>query len=200
VTWRRSADGQWSSPQPYAIPAGLTSVGAVSVNPLGQVVGQVDPTGGGVVWDNPTTSVLLDGVPAHINPAGTLIVGGRNNGPALYWWRDPATHAWHTTGVPLPTVAGSSCTSGLGRSVNDAGVIVGWSCTSSGERQTVWLLDFTGPVPVLVGTPTQLPGLGAKNTAFPTSAAAVTSTAPYVVTGAAILAPSLKVAVRWNLR
>jgi hypothetical protein len=201
MTWLRSADGQWSSPQPYSIPAGLTSVGAVDVNPLGQVVGQVDPSSGGVVWDSPTTSVLLDGVPEHINPAGTLIVGGRNNGPALYWWRDPATHAWHTTGVPLPTVAGSSCTAGLGRSVNDAGVIVGWSCTPSGEkRQTVWLLDFTGPVPVLVGTPTQLPGLGAKNTAFPTSAAAVTSTAPYVVAGAAILAPSLKVAVRWNIR
>jgi hypothetical protein len=30
----------------------------------------------------------------------------------------------------------------------------------------------------------QLPGLAQKNTAFPTSAAAVTSTAPYVVAGA----------------
>jgi hypothetical protein len=89
----------------------------------------------------------------------------------------------------------------LARNVNDAGVIVGWSCTASGAKlPTVWLLDLSGSAPVLIGAPAVLPGLGAKNAAFPTSAAGVTGTAPYVATGTAILTASSMVAVRWNLR
>jgi hypothetical protein len=201
VTWHRSSDGVWSAPQPYTIPPGVSGAAAHDANGAGLVVGPTDPVGGGVLWDTPTSYVILDGVPGRINPAGTVIVGGRNNGPALYWWRDPGTHAWHTTGVPLPSLAGSSCPGGLGRSVNDSGVIVGWSCTASGAKlPTVWLLDLSGPAPALVGTPAQLPGLGAKNTALPTSAVGITQTAPYVATGTAIVSASSKVAVRWNLR
>jgi hypothetical protein len=201
VTWRRTTDGQWTAPQLYAIPAGFTSAAAIDVSSGGQVVGQLDASVGGVVWDSPSTFVTLDALPMRVNPAGTLIVGGRNNGPALYWWRDRATNAWHTTGVPLPSLGGSSCPGGLARGVNDAGVIVGWSCTASGAKlPTVWLLDLSGSAPVLVGAPALLPGLGAKNAAFPTSAAGVTGTAPYVATGTAILTASSMVAVRWNLR
>jgi hypothetical protein len=168
---------------------------------IGQVVGKLDGTYGGIVWDTPSTYAVLDGVAEYINPSRTLIVGGRNNGPALYWWRDPATHAWHTTGVALPTVAGPSCTSGLARGVNDGGVIVGWSCTPSGEKTANRVVArFSGAAPVLVGTPVQLPGLGAKNTAFPTAGVGVTGTAPYVVTGDAVLTGPPVVAVRWHLR
>jgi len=200
VVWRLGTDGLWSTPQFYSIPSGFTSATASDVNRLEQVVGQMGTTAG-VVWENPTTYAVLDGVSTHINPAGTLIVGGRNNGPALYWWRDPATHAWHTTGVPLPSLAGASCPGGLARDVNDAGVIVGWSCTPSGAKlPTVWLLDFSGAVPVLVGTPAQLPGLGSKSNAFPTAAAGVTETTPYVVSGTASTTGGVKLAVRWRLR
>jgi probable HAF family extracellular repeat protein len=201
VTWRRTADGQWTAPQLYSIPAGFTSAAAFDVSSTGQIVGQLDASVGGVVWDSPSTFVTLDALPTRVNHAGTLIVGGRNNGPALYWWRDRGTNAWHTTGVPLPSLAGSSCPGGLARNVNDAGVIVGWSCTASGAKlPTVWLLDLSVSPPVLVGAPALLPGLGAKNTAFPTAAAGVTGTAPYVATGTAVLTASSIVAVRWNLR
>jgi hypothetical protein len=90
----------------------------------------------------------------------------------------------------------------LARDVNDAGVIVGWSCTPDGKKPTVWLLDLSSGFPVLVGTPTPLPGLGIKSSdaQIPSAAAGVTETAPYVVAGGALSTSSLHVAVRWRLR
>jgi uncharacterized membrane protein len=90
----------------------------------------------------------------------------------------------------------------MARGINDAGVIVGWSCNSSGKNQaTVWLLDFSGAVPVLVGTPTALPGLGLKKSTVMelSSAANVTAVTPYIVTGT-VTRNAMRVAVRWQLR
>jgi hypothetical protein len=198
--WRLTTAG-WSAPQFYTIPTGSTTATARDVNRLEMVVGQLDGSDAGAVWEGPTSYTRLDGTPNRINPSGTVIVGHRNNSP-VYWWRDPATHAWHTTGVPLPTIVGSSCTSGMGRDVNDAGVIVGVSCGPNKNQATVWLLDFSGATPVLVGTPTPLPGLGIKNTASAdlSSAASVTESTPYIVTGATVYTNPTRVAVRWRLR
>jgi hypothetical protein len=200
VAWRRTA-GAWSAPQLYTIPPDATAGSARDVNGQGQVIGEIDASTG-IVWENPTTYTRLNGVPNRINASGTLIVGSANNA-AVYWWRDPGTHLWHTTGVPLPTIAGPSCTSGMARGINDAGVIVGWSCGSSGKNQaTVWLLEFSGAAPVLVGTPAPLPGLGLKNSSAAelSSAANVTEAAPYVVTGSVLSRGSVRLAVRWRLR
>jgi len=199
VAWRR-VNGVWSDPQLYAIPPDATAGSARDVNRQGQVIGEIDASTG-IVWETPTTYARLDGVPNRINASGTLIVGSAN-GAAVYWWRDPGTHAWHTTGVPLPTIVGSSCTSGMARGINDAGVIVGWSCNSFGKNQaTVWLLDFSGAIPVLVGTPAALPGLGEKKSTVMelSSAANVTQAAPYVVTGT-VTRNAGRLAVRWQLR
>jgi hypothetical protein len=198
VAWRRSASGVWSAPQFYAIPTGASTAAAHDVNSLEEVVGPVDNVRG-AVWESTSTYTVLDAIPHAINSSGTLIVGGRNNGAAVYWWRDPATHAWHPNGVPLPTLAGAACVSGLARDVNDAGVIVGWSCTPDGNKHpTVWLVDLSSGVPVLNGTPTELPGLGVKQGVY--AAASVTGTAPYIVAGTAPSSVTSTVAVRWNLR
>lgn len=199
VQWQR-INGAWTSPQLLVMPAGAASATARDVNQLGQVTGILDAPSPGIVWESPTTYVLLDGAPGRINPAGTLIVGQRDR-VAVYWFRDAVTHAWHTTGVPLPTIAGPACTDGFARDVNDAGVIVGWSCNTSGNHQaTVWLLDLSGPGPALKGTLTPLPGLGAKSGPAELSvAAAVTDNPPYVVTGKAI-SGTYALAVRWLLR
>jgi hypothetical protein len=200
VEWRLTTGG-WSAPQFYTIPTGSTIATARDVNRLEMVVGQLDGSDAGAVWESPTSYARLDGIPNRINPSGTLIVGDRNGSP-VYWWRDPATHVWHATGVPLPTIVGSSCTSGKGRDVNDAGVIVGVSCGPNKNQATVWLLDFSGATPVLVGTPTALPGLGIKSTPMAdlSFAASVTESTPYIVTGATAYTASTRVAVRWRLR
>lgn len=199
--WWRLEGGVWSSPVQFAIPAGVTTAAASDVDRFGEVVGSLDAPGAGILWQTPTSYILLDGTPGRINPSGTLIAGNRNSGPA-YWWRDPATQQWHTTAVSLPTLAGSACTTGWARDVNDAGVIVGWSCNKDGNQQaTAWQLDLSGATPVLTGTPTPLPGLGTKNPpgADVSVAAAVTSSAPYVATGYAT-SGNTHLAVRWLLR
>jgi hypothetical protein len=202
VSWQR-INGAWTSPQILPMPAGAASAAAQDVNGLGQVTGTLDAPSPGIVWDGPASYTLLDGVPGRINASGTLIVGQRKGDfVPVYWWRDPVTHAWHTTGIPLPIISTTSCTYGYARDVNDAGVIVGWSCDSSGERHAaVWQLDLSGPAPVTVGGPTFLPGLGTK---VPPGtevsvAAAVTNSAPYVVTGHAS-SGNVTLAVRWLLR
>ena len=198
ITWLR-VNGAWSGPQVYATPAGATVARAVDVNALGEVVGQLDAPAPGIVWENPSTYVLLDGPAARINPAGTLIVGQRNFDP-VFWYRDPVTHAWNPTGVPLPTITGPSCLSGWGRDVNDAGVIVGWSCAPDGNHATVWQLDLSGAVPVVKGF-TALPGLGVKSVPGQelSSGISVTEATPYVVSGIAASGIT-RVAVRWRLR
>lgn len=195
------ANGAWSGPQPYAMPAGATFAEAVDANALGEVVGQLDAPAPGIVWENPTTYVLLDGFAARINSTGTLIVGQRNLHP-VYWYRDPVTHVWNPTGVPLPTIAGPSCLDGWGRDVNDAGVIVGWSCNEKGNNQaTVWLLDLSGSVPVVKGL-TALPGLGVRTPGYAdiSVGVSVTNASPYVVSGRALLSGTVHAAVRWQLR
>lgn len=198
--WWQQINGAWTSPQILAMPAGAASASARDVDQLGEVTGILDAPSPGIVWQSPTNYVLLDGAPGRINPSGTLIVGQRDRIP-VYWFRDAATHAWQTTGVPLPTIAGPTCADGFPRDVNDAGVIVGWSCNSSGNHQaTVWLLDLSGPVPALKGALTPLPGLGAKSAPAELSvAAAVTDSPPYVVTGKAT-SGTTGLAVRWLLR
>jgi hypothetical protein len=200
VLWRRSG-GTWATPQMYTLPAGSVRGSARAVNGLAQIVGQLDAGSTGAVWEDAVTSTRLDGLPNAINEQGTIIVGNRSGYP-VYWWRDPATHAWNTTGVPLPAIAGATCGTGSANDVNSAGVIVGSSCNTLGKAQaTVWLLDFSGAVPVLVGTPAALPGLGTKKTTATdvSSAAAVTETAPYVAAGGARL-NGTRLAVRWRLR
>ena len=196
-------NGVWTNPLILPMPAGASTAAARDVNALGQITGTLDAPSPGIVWDSPTSYVLLDGVPGRINPSGTLIVGQRESDfLPVYWWRDPVTHAWSTTGVPLPVLTGPSCTSGYARDVNDAGVIVGWSCDSRGQQHAaVWQLDLSGPVPVLASGPTLLSGLGAK-TALGNAlsvAAAVTNTPPYVATGHAS-SGTVILAVRWQLR
>jgi hypothetical protein len=199
VLWRRSGAG-WSVPLVYALPVGASAAVARSVNGLGQIVGEVDAGATGAVWDGPTTPTRLDGRPSAINESGTVVVGRRGN-TAVYWWRDRVTGAWHTTGVPLPAIAGAQCTSGSARAVNTAGVIVGSSCNGDGKDQaTVWVLDLSGPAPALANAPTALPGLGVKNNNSPetSSAGGVTETTPYVAFGGVVSTGS-RVAVRWHL-
>ena len=203
VVWQRVGT-TWMSPVIYAIPAGATFAGARAINGQGQIAGNVDGSGLGAVWDSPTTPVRLDGLPVAINSAGNLLVGTRgsvSSGSAVYWWRDPVTLAWHTTGVPLPSIAGPSCTSGQAFGLNDSGMIVGQSCNADGMQQaTVWTIDFSGSSPV-ASAPQALPGLGAKsNTAGVVSyAAGVNSTAPYVAAGMAY-SNGHNYPVRWILR
>ena len=199
TAWLR-LDGAWSGPQVYATPATTTVATAVDVNALGEAVGQLDAPAPGIVWESATSYVLLDGLAARINPAGTLIVGQRNFDP-VFWYRDPVTHAWNPTGVPLPTIAGPSCLSGWGRDVNDAGVIVGWSCDpQNNNHATAWQLDLSGPVPVVKGF-TALPGLGVKSVPGQelSTGISVTEASPYVVSGIAA-SGTTRVGVRWRLR
>jgi hypothetical protein len=196
--WHRALDGTWSSPQIYSTPAGYTSAAARHVDTQGEVVGVLQNYHG-IVWESPTTYTILDGNPVGINPAGTLIVGQNATFAPVYWSRDPATHAWRAAGTPLPSVAGASCPDGFGLAVNDAGVIVGWSCTPLGKLPTVWRLDLSGPTPVLVGAPTQLPTLGVRNSVYVQVARTVTNVLPFVATGTTAISSSNEVAVRWNL-
>jgi hypothetical protein len=204
VVWQR-VGSSWSNPIVYAYPPGAQRAAARAVNGLGQIAGNVDASGVGAVWDDPTTPTRLDGLPDAINSSGTLIVGSRISGSVsvpVYWWRNPVTGLWNTTGVPLPMTAGASCVAGEARGLNDAGVIVGYSCNAGGKNQaTVWRLDLSGASPTLVGTPVLLPGLGVKNptTTELSSAAGVSQTPPYVVAGSALSHPQ-RVAVRWQLR
>jgi len=204
VVWQR-VGSSWSNPIVYAYPAGAQRASARAVNGLGEIAGNVDASGIGAVWDDPASPTRLDGLPNAINSSGTLIVGTRASGSAsvpVYWWRNPATGLWNSTGVPLPMAPGAKCISGDARGLNDAGVIVGSSCNADGKNQaTVWLFDLSGTSPSLVGTPTLLPGLGAKNptTTDVSSAAGVNQMSPYVVSGSARSGSQL-LAVRWQLR
>ena len=203
VLWRR-VNGAWSQPERYSLPPGSARGAASGVNGLAQIVGTLDGQTAGVVWDSPTSPTVLDGIAYSINAAGTLIVGRRvtqNYWRPTYWWRDPVTHAWHTTGAQLPSIGGTRCNASA-LDVNSAGVIVGSSCNSSSKAQaTVWRLTFSGPTPVLVGTPAALPGLGVKNTTTTelSAAHAVTEGAPYTVAGT-VKSSGSRLAVRWILR
>ena len=199
VVWRRGTDGTWSTPQIYVTPPGFTSSDAHDVNPRGEVTGHLDILTG-IVWENPTTYTILDGKAARINQAGTLIVGQNSNNVPMYWWRDPATNQWRVPGTLLPSLAGSSCPEGFGLDVNDAGIVVGWSCAGATRNPTVWQLDLSGASPVLIGPPTRLPGLGFKGTDDGNAARAINNTPPYVVSGAAYINKTQRVAVQWNLR
>jgi hypothetical protein len=205
VVWQR-AGSSWSNPVVYAYPSGAQSASARTVNGLGQIAGNVDASGVGAVWDNPATPTRLDGLPDAINSSGTLIVGSRPAGSTtipVYWWRNSVTGLWNTTGVPLPMSPDAKCNAGEARGLNDAGVIVGYSCNAAGRNQaTVWLLDLSGVSPSLVGTPTLLPGLGVKNpsTNDLSSAAGVNQSPPYVVAGSAISSNNQRLPVRWQLR
>jgi uncharacterized membrane protein len=163
------------------------------------VVGNIDASNIGAVWDSPTNPIRLDGLPYAINSAGTLIVGQRYGVGAsvpVYWWRDPVTQAWHTTGVVLPSISGAMCGPGTARGLNDAGVVVGKSCNAVGDMQaTVWTLDLSSGVPVLVGSALALPGLGSGPSSAESVAVGVNSTPPYFVVGMALGSP-----VRWMLR
>jgi len=200
VLWRMTGT-VWSPPTYLAMPTGATTSGGQDVNHLGQVVATVDGlTNLGAVWDDPAVPVRLDGAPSAINESGNLIVGSRKSVP-VYWWRTPAG-AWTTIGVPLPTIAGASCTSGGARDVNSAGVIVGVSCNTSGKNQaTEWKLDLSSGTPTLIGAPIALSGLGVKKTSTSelSSADAVTESAPYVASGT-VLSTGSRLAVRWQLQ
>jgi len=201
VVWRQSGSS-WSAPTIYAYPPGVTAAFARTVNALGEVGGQVNASTTGAVWDSPTNPVLVDGLPNAINSSGTLMVGVKTVGgvtaPA-YWWRDVVTQAWHTTGVLLPTIAGSSCASGSARAMNDALVVVGTSCNNGGKDQaTVWHLDFSGASPTVVGSPLALSGLHSTGTSPISVAAGISQTAPYVLGGSAESGGS-RLIVRWQL-
>jgi uncharacterized membrane protein len=202
VLWRWQ-NGEWSTPALLSIPAGSSSASVYRVNGRGQAVGRVDSGSGyGIVWDSPSTFTVLNGTPKSINSTGTVIVGvQRTTAAPVFWWRDPATGAWAPDGQALPTIAGPACITGWARAINAAGVIVGQSCNSTGNEQaTVWLLDLSGPKPVLVGAPTPLPGLDDRSpNNNVSSAAAVTESVPYRVTGGAIYRAT-RLAVRWQLR
>lgn len=204
VVWRRLGT-TWSPPLVYATPAGAKMASALAVNGSGQIAGNVDASGQGAVWDTPTTPTRLDGLPVAINSAGTLLVGRRPSGSTtvpVYWWRDPSTHAWHTTGVPLPTIAGAGCTSGEANGMNDDGVVVGDSCNATGRTQaTAWVIDMSSGTPIVSGSARALTGLGARgatNGAVST-AAGVSSTYPYAIIGMAAQSNNQTFPVRWVL-
>jgi hypothetical protein len=209
VVWQR-VGSSWSAPQRYTLPAGAIKGAAHSINGLGQVAGRVDGGPTGAVWENPTTSTRLDGIPSVINAAGTLIVGqktittssGSTTIPA-YWWRNPSTGLWDGTGKQLPSLAGASCTSGTVQGSNSAGILVGSSCNAAGQTQaTVWRLDLSGQLPVLAAGPTGLPGLGTgpkATSADVSDAISVSEALPYVVAGTALDNGTSRLAVRWRL-
>ena len=123
---------------------------------------------------------------------------GSLGGRPAYWYRT-GTGAWRTTATVLPSLGGSC--GGDALAVNDAGIIVGKSCDSSGRLQaSLWRLDLSGATPVLLSGVQRLPGLGVKATSGneTSSAAAVSSVAPYVVVGVASTTGSAFAAVRWR--
>jgi hypothetical protein len=210
VVWRRSG-GVWSMPQRYTLPSGALRGSVHSVNGNGQASGIIDGFAAGAVWDNPTAVARLDGFGNSINPAGTLVVGevpvsgfdrNTSNTVPVFWWRNPATGAWTTTGTRLPSLAGATCAFGKVHGINSAGILVGTSCNSAGQIQaTVWRLDFSGATPVLIAGPIGLPGLGPgpKNSQTTISnAVAITDAAPYTIAGVAFANGTTQLAVRWR--
>ena len=179
AVWRR-VGGVWQSPTIYAMPGASAAIYAISASGVAAGRGLLpNGTYQVFVWDNPTTFTALAGNTAYgVNPAGTVAVG-EGSGP-VYWYRT-ATGNWTTTGTALPTVGGS-CTSGRANDINAAGIIVGYSCVSSGRtKATVWRLDLTGATPILMGAPLGLGGLGTAGNN--TVGQAITSSPPYVVVG-----------------
>jgi hypothetical protein len=189
VVWRRTG-GLWSAPSLYVLPAGAQKAGIRTVNGLGNAAGNVDASGIGAVWDDPATVARLDGLPNAINSAGTLIVGNRPSGNSpqpVFWWRDPVTHSWHTTGTPFPTIAGANCTYGNAIGLNQANMVAGTSCNANGTNQaTVWFLDLSGAAPTVTGL-LPLPGLGGHGPVGSelSEAVGVSATAPYTAFGRA---------------
>jgi hypothetical protein len=211
VVWQRIGNS-WSAPLRYTLPAGSLKGAAHTINGLGQVAGRVDGGPTGAVWENPTTSTRLDGTPSAINAAGTLIVGEKTISTSstgvqvtipVYWWRNQSTGVWDGTGKPLPSLAGASCTTGTVQGLNSGGILVGSSCNAAGKTQaTVWRLDLSGPLPVLVVGPTGLSGLGTgpKNSQLDISdAISVSEASPYTVAGMALEGGITRLAVRWRL-
>lgn len=195
VIWRHGTG--WSAPIPLVLPAGSTTGAVREINGKGQAVGRLDQSAYGAIWEDASTVTRLDGLPSGINAAGTLAVGAVGGKPA-YWYRT-ATGAW-STGIVLPSLSGTCGGDALG--VNDDGVVVGKSCEGTTRIQaTLWRLDLSGAVPVLVSGPQRLPGLGVKSTSGgneSSSAVAVTSTAPYVIVGTAASSAASSAAVRWR--
>ena len=202
VVWRGSGTS-WTGPQNYVRPPGKGIQGELSdINANGQAVGirNGETTNPGVIWEDSTTYTLVDGFAFGINAAGTVAVGLRNGTGPVYWWRDPVTHQWHTTGVPLPTLGGGTC--GRATMINSAGIVVGASCNADGFAQaTVWKLDLSGSAPVVIAMQ-GLPGLGDKivnPSSEPVSiAGGITDTPPYVVAGNA-RSKTVNYWVRWRL-
>ena len=195
VVWRRVA-GVWQSPQVYAMPSVSAAIYAIS--PAGVAAGRGQIADGVYrvfVWDNPTTySTLTGGTAFGVDPSGTVAVGELAGSGAVYWYRTTAG-SWTTTGTTLPSL-GTSCTGGRGADINAAGIIVGYSCLTSGRNlATVWRLDLSGGTPALVGPPTSLGGLGPG--ASNTIGVAITSSAPYVVVG--YVDAGTNITVRWTL-
>lgn len=198
AVWRRVGTG-WAGPELYVTPPGMIGSSIRSVNGNAQAAG-VASQQAGVIWENASTFTLIDGIAEAINPAGTIVVGGRNGTPA-YWYRNPVTNAWNPTGVTLPSVGGSCGLKFGAQKINGAGIIVGQSCNTSGVGQgTVWQLEFSGASPTLIFGPQALPGLGARGSGSgPVSFARdITETAPYVIGGEATL-KGKSVWVRWRL-
>jgi len=195
VFWRH--DATWSAPVPLSLPAGSTTGSVNGMNGKGQLVGRLDASDHGAVYDDPASPVVLDGLPNAIDAAGTLVVGVRGGRP-VYWYRTSAG-TWNTTGVDLPTLGGACGGAAIG--LNGDGVVVGKSCDTAGNIQaTVWRLSVGVANPVLVAGPQRLPGLGLKNGATSneaSSATRVSSTAPYIVAGTAS-GQSGTQAVRWR--
>jgi hypothetical protein len=195
VFWRH--DVAWSAPTPLALPPGYTTGSVRGLNGKGQLVGRLDNSQRGAVYDDLANPIVLDGLPNSINGAGTLVVGVRAGLP-VYWYRN-ASGAWNTVGVTLPSLGGTC--GGEASGLNDDGVVVGKSCDTAGNIEaTVWRLTVGGGAPVLVAGPQRLPGLGLKRSATSnesSSAMRVSGTAPYVIAGAAS-GQSGTLVVRWR--
>jgi len=190
VFWRH--DVTWSAPMPLALPAGSSTGSVRGINGKGQLVGRLDISDRGAVYDDPASPTVLDGLPNSINPAGNLVVGLRAGRP-VYWYRTTAG-TWNTTGVALPTLGGTCGGEAIG--LNADGIIVGKSCTTAGNLEaTVWRVDLSAATPVLVAGPQRLPSLGVKRGSNEISSAIrVSSTAPYLIAGTALGGG----AVRWR--
>ena len=209
VVWQRSSTG-WSAPQRYLLPAGAVKGSARAINGSGQAAGGLDGGVAGVVWDNPTTPTRLDGKANAINAAGTLVAGEQtvtsknsSNSIPAYWWRDPVTGVWTSTGTVLPSIVGASCPYGSVEALNGAGILVGNSCNAAGQLEaTVWRLDLSGPTPVLVAGPLRLSGLGPNSKSSEmliSSAESISESTPFTIAGTALDNGIGHAIVRWLL-
>ena len=141
---------------------GSSQVGANGINDSGQVVGYSStsgwPTLHAVIWNGtaPTDLGTLWGYASYayaINNSGQVVGDVSGPSPTSGYPTNQATIWNGTTGTDLGTLPGGapSASHSYALGINNAGQVVGWSTTNTGEHATIW----NGTTPTDLGT---LPG------------------------------------------